>query len=37
MKKTILILILASFAAASCNYLEDVLSLTPESQLTPDA
>ena len=36
MKKTILSLILASFAVVSCN-LEDVLSLTPESQLTPDA
>ena len=37
MKKTILILILASFAAASCSHLEDMLSLSPESQLTPDA
>ena len=36
MKKTIISLILASFAVVSCN-LEDVLSLTPESQLTPDA
>lgn len=36
MKKTILSLILASFAVVSCN-LEDLLSLSPESQLTPDA
>ncbi len=36
MKKSIFCLILASFVAVSCN-LEDMLSLSPESQLTPDS
>ncbi len=36
MKKKILFLALAAMAAVSCN-LENLLSLSPESQLTPDA
>ena len=36
MKKNIILLALISVVAASCN-LEDMLSLSPESQLTPDS
>ena len=36
MKKRILYFALAAFAAVSCNF-DDLLTLNPESQLTPDA